>query len=248
MNELLQGKLMWQVLAVILVYKVIATSATFGSGAVGGVFTPTLFVGASLGGLLHFVIAPMFPNVADQSSRFALVGMGAFLAATTQAPMMAIIMLFELTLDYQVVLPLMPACVLAYYMARRVDGRSIYSESLKAKDNNPYERKLADLRVGDLMRPDPVSVPRTAPFEVIAQTFLTQRFNYLYVTGKDREFAGRHFIARRQELPERAGAGPSRHRRRIAARNVPDYHARRAAARGARSVCRTRRRAAAGRF
>jgi CIC family chloride channel protein len=88
------------------------------------------------------------------------------------------------------VLPLMPACVLAYYMARRFDGRSIYSESLLAKDSNPYERKLADLRVGDLMRPNPVSVPRTAPFEVIAQTFLTQRFNYLYVTGKDKEFAG----------------------------------------------------------
>ena len=189
-DALLQGKLAWQILAVVLVYKVIATSATFGSGAVGGVFTPTLFVGASLGGLLHFVIAPMFPAVADQSSRFALVGMGAFLAATTQAPMMAIIMLFELTLDYQVVLPLMPACVLAYYMARRVDGRSIYSESLQAKDTNPYEKKLADLRVGDLMRRNPVSVPRTAPFEVIAQTFLTQRFNYLYVTGKDKEFAG----------------------------------------------------------
>jgi CIC family chloride channel protein len=189
-NILLLGKYMWQILAVILVYKVIATSATFGSGAVGGVFTPTLFIGACLGGLSHFIIAPIFPAVADQAPRFALVGMGAFLAATTQAPMMAIIMMFELTLDYQVVLPLMPACVLAYYMARRFDGRSIYSESLLAKDSNPYERKLADLRVGDLMRPNPVSVPRTAPFEVIAQTFLTQRFNYLYVTGKDKEFAG----------------------------------------------------------
>lgn len=206
-NDLLHGKLGWELLAVVLICKVLATSATFGSGAVGGVFTPTLFVGAGLGGLFHFVIAPMFPAVGDQAARFALVGMGAFLAATTQAPMMAIIMMFELTLDYQVVLPLMPACVLAYYMARRVDGRSIYSDSLKAKDTNPYEKILADLRVGDLMRPDAVSVARTAPFEEIAQTFLTQRFNYLYVTGKGREFAGAvslHDVKSYLNMPELA--------------------------------------------
>ena len=189
-DDILQGRIIWQVLLVVLVFKVIATSATFGSGAVGGVFTPTLFIGASLGALFHFVIAPMFPGMSDQATRFALVGMGAFLAATTHAPMMAIIMLFELTLDYQVVLPMMPACVLAYYTARQFNPRSIYSDSLASKDSHQYERMLADLRVRDLMRTNPVSVNRTAPFKEVAQSFLTQRFNYLYVTGDNRTFEG----------------------------------------------------------
>ena len=101
----------------ILVLKVLATCATFGSGAVGGVFTPTLFVGASLG-FLFGDGAQHFPgHLLVNPSAFALVGMGAFLAATTHAPIMAIIMIFELTLDYQIILPLMLACVIAYYIS-----------------------------------------------------------------------------------------------------------------------------------
>ena len=110
-NAILRGQWVWQTLAILLIFKIIATTATFGSGAVGGVFTPTLFVGASFGFLFGDGAAHLPGHWVANPSAFALVGMGAFLAATTHAPIMAMIMIFELTLDYQIILPLMLACV-----------------------------------------------------------------------------------------------------------------------------------------
>jgi chloride channel protein, CIC family len=174
---------------VILLSKVVATAATFGSGAVGGVFTPTLFVGASLGYLFGIAGAHLPVNLTINPSAFALVGMGAFLAATTHAPIMTIIMIFELTLDYQIILPLMLACVVGYYTSVSLEKRSIYSEALKRKGAGDYRYQLAELHVRDLMKPDPLTVSPTARFAEIAQKFIANRFNYLYVT-EDGRFVG----------------------------------------------------------
>ena len=114
-NAVLHGMWPWQELATILILKIVATSATFGSGAVGGVFTPTLFIGSSIGFLFGAFVQAVSRLPGIQPSAFALIGMGAFLAATTRAPIMAIMLIFELTLDYEVILPLMLACVVAYY-------------------------------------------------------------------------------------------------------------------------------------
>ncbi|HEX4667218.1 MAG TPA: ClcB-like voltage-gated chloride channel protein [Chthoniobacterales bacterium] len=179
-NTILAGTWAWQIVAVILISKVLATAATFGSGAVGGVFTPTLFVGASLGYL--FGVATSQMGLTINPSAFALVGMGAFLAATTHAPIMAIIMIFELTLDYQIILPLMLACVIGYYVSVSFEKRSIYSEALKRKGAGDYRHQLAELHVRDLMKPDPLTVSPAARFAEIGQKFIANRFNYLYVT------------------------------------------------------------------
>ncbi|HZE12512.1 MAG TPA: ClcB-like voltage-gated chloride channel protein [Chthoniobacterales bacterium] len=188
-NATLRGDWVWQTLAVILVFKVLATAATFGSGAVGGVFTPTLFVGAGLGFLfasaLHFLPGHLVLN----TSAFGLVGMGAFLAATTHAPIMAIIMIFELTLDYQIILPLMLACVVGYYTSISIERRSIYAEALKRKGAGDYRKQLAELHVRDLMKRDPITVSPVAHFAEIGEKFVANRFNYLYVT-KDGRFVG----------------------------------------------------------
>lgn len=185
-NGILRGQWLWQALLVILIFKVLATTVTFGSGAVGGVFTPTLFIGASLGFLFgngaqhlpgHFTVNP---------SAFALVGMGAFLAAATHAPIMAIMMIFELTLDYQIILPLMLACVVAYYTSVSIEKRSIYAEALKRKGAGDYRKQLAELHVRDIMKPNPLTVLSTAGFAEIAEKFIATRFNYLYVTQQDR--------------------------------------------------------------
>ena len=183
-NAILRGEWLWQTLLVILIFKVLATSATFGSGAVGGVFTPTLFVGASLGFL--FGDAAQYSHLLVNPSAFALVGMGAFLAATTHAPIMAIIMIFELTLDYQIILPLMLACVVAYYTSVSIEKRSIYAESLKRKGVGDYRRQLAELHVRDLMKTNPLTVSPTDRFAEIGEKFIATRFNYLYVTEGQR--------------------------------------------------------------
>jgi len=189
-NSILHGGWAWQGLLVILILKMAATGATFGSGAVGGVFTPTLFVGASLGYLFGTVLAwiPGFHAVSPIA--FALVGMGAFLAGTTHAPIMAILMLFEMTLDYQIILPLMIASVVAYYTSLHFDRRSIYSESLKRKGALDFRLQLSGLKIADLMKKSPVTVQETARFSEIGSAFIQNRFNYLYVTDASRQFRG----------------------------------------------------------
>ena len=122
----------WSLLAVLLA-KLLATAATVGSGAVGGVFTPTLFLGCAIGALFGGVVHSLLPGVTSVPAAYALVGMGGFLAATTHAPLTSILMLFEMTLDYDMVLPLMLACVTSHYTATRCTAAvsSIYHAALK---------------------------------------------------------------------------------------------------------------------
>ena len=186
----LHGSWFWQMVLEVLVLKLLATAATFGSGAVGGVFTPTLFTGASIGYLFGELVQLVWPGTPPVLSVFTLVGMGAFLAATTHAPIMAIIILFEMTLDYDIILPLMLACVVAHYTSAAFEPASIYSESLKRKGAAYVRQQLAALRVQDLMKKDPVAVREVSRFADIAEDFLTNRFNYLYVVGDERKFMG----------------------------------------------------------
>ena len=130
-NSMLHTQWAWQAVAAILLLKTLATAASVGSGAVGGVFTPTLFVGAALGALYGTGLQALFP-AGDLSavSSYAIVGMGALLAATTYAPLMSILMIFEMTLSYEVMLPLMLACVTGYVVAHRIRADSVYAKSL----------------------------------------------------------------------------------------------------------------------
>ncbi|WP_454675778.1 ClcB-like voltage-gated chloride channel protein [Achromobacter pestifer] len=130
-NSMLHTQWAWQAVAAILLMKILATAASAGSGAVGGVFTPTLFVGAALGALYGSGLQAVFP-AGDLSavSSYAVVGMGALLAATTHAPLMSILMIFEMTLSYEVMLPLMLACITGYVIAHRIRPESVYAKSL----------------------------------------------------------------------------------------------------------------------
>ena len=185
-SGILRGEWIWQTIAVILVFKIFATTATFGSGAVGGVFTPTLFVGASLGFLFGTGTQHVLGHLQVNPSAFALVGMGAFLAAATHAPIMAIIMIFEITLDYQIILPLMLACVVGYYTSVSIEKQSIYAEALKRKGAGDYRKQLAELHVRDIMKPKPLTISPMAGFSEIAEKFIATRFNYLYVADHGR--------------------------------------------------------------
>jgi CIC family chloride channel protein len=130
-GTILRGELVGVMLLAVLVAKLAATSATVGSGAVGGVFTPTLFVGCAIGALFGGVVHHLLPNMTSEPAAYALVAMGGFLAGTTHAPLTSILMLFEMTLDYDIVLPLMLTCVIAHYTAKVYRrGESIYHASL----------------------------------------------------------------------------------------------------------------------
>jgi H+/Cl- antiporter ClcA len=125
----------WQALLTVLLLKMAATAATHGSGAVGGAFTPTLFVGAVLGALFGTLANTILPGSTGPASAYAVVGMGATLAGTTHAPLMAILMVLEMTMDYPIVLPLMLAVVTAHYTARGyTEVKPMYADSLLPRE------------------------------------------------------------------------------------------------------------------
>lgn len=187
---ILQEKWLWSSLAILLVVKVVSTCASFGSGAVGGVFTPTLFVGASLGYLFGHTCQVLGLGYLPSPGAFALTGMGMMLAATTHAPLMAIIMIFELTLDYQLILPLMLGCVLAHFAASGIETRSIYSTSMERKGARVSARQFSQLRVGGLMKRDPLKVYQRTPFGEIAKLFLLNTYRYIYVIDEQDTYLG----------------------------------------------------------
>jgi CIC family chloride channel protein len=180
----------WQAVLVILLFKVVATGATFGSGAVGGVFTPTLLAGAALGYLFASGANGIFPALELAPGAYALVGMGAFLAAATGAPVMALIMIFEFTLNYEVVLPVMLACVFGYYTCRSFGTRFLYNDALERKGAAVVAERLAASSVGELMRRDVVHVPHTATFREVCDAFLQNRFDHLYVVDEEDRYLG----------------------------------------------------------
>jgi CIC family chloride channel protein len=187
--QILNGGLMWNVLLGICACKWLATMASFGSGAPGGVFTPSLFMGASAGYLFGAALHSLWPAAAHDPRAFALVGMGAFLSAASHAPVMAVIMLFEMTLSYDIILPLMLCSVIAYYTAKGIEGASLYSESLKRKTAEtaaPFDEGL----VADLTRPKPPVLTPSTRFADIARTFLNTAVNNLYVVDEAGRFLG----------------------------------------------------------
>ena len=188
--DILTGKLLWVTILGIFACKWLATMASFGSGAPGGVFTPSLFMGAGAGLLFGTAVHNVWPAGAPDPRAFALVGMGAFLSAASHAPVMAVIMLFEMTMSYDIILPLLLCSVIAYYTAKGLQGSSLYSDSLKRKAAAAPDPGLGEGRVADLMRPNPPVVAPTAHFAEIARMFLNVRVNNLYVVDEAGKFLG----------------------------------------------------------
>jgi CIC family chloride channel protein len=195
-----------EILAILLL-KVLATAATFGSGAVGGVFTPTLFIGASLGMLYGRSLQLIFPGLQLDPGMYGVIGMGSFIAASTGAPLMSILMGFELTLDYTLAPLLMVSCVIAYYCSSIFEKRFIYGESLERKGASFFNQQLAEAKIADLIEPDPVTLPTNATFAEIAKVFVQQRLQHIYIVGRENQFLGAvslHDIKEYLDRPELA--------------------------------------------
>lgn len=183
-NSVLQGQWVWQALLAMLALKLLAVSATAGSGAVGGIFTPTLFVGAIAGALFGGVMQTWWPGLIPVPVAVA-VGMGAFLAACTHAPLMSVLMIFEMTESYSVVVPLMAACILAYSVSRLLRPASIYAVGHGGSPHAPVLTMAADL-----LRRDPPTIAPGSSMAQLEEVFLRRRWQHVYVTGADGRFAG----------------------------------------------------------
>ncbi|MFN2128321.1 MAG: chloride channel protein, partial [Anaerolineales bacterium] len=130
----LSNKLLLGVVLSLLVLKIIATSLTLGSGGSGGVFAPSLFMGAMLGTAFELIVRIIFPGIIAPPGAYALVGMAAVFAASAHAPITAIIILFELTGDYRIILPLMLTVVVSTLLSQKfLKGESIYTLKLSRR-------------------------------------------------------------------------------------------------------------------
>ncbi len=196
------------VLAGLVFAKLVATLATVGSGAVGGVFTPTLFLGAGLGATFALSLQQLGAGEDLPIVAFAVVGMGSMLAATTRSPLLAMIMVFEISLDYSLMPPLMLACVVSILVARRLHPDSIYTEPLRRKGLVvPQEATASEAAteriVGDMMRAPVAPVRETATLREIADRFLTGANNFLPVVDAKNQLVG---LVALQDLKEYLGA------------------------------------------
>ncbi len=182
-GSILRGQLVGVWLLSVLVAKVVATSATVGSRAVGGVFTPALFIGCAVGALFGGLLHQALPHFTSQPAAYALVGMGGFLAATTHAPLTSILMLFEMTADYQIVMPLMLTCVVAHFTAKVYrGGESIYHASLTQAFTGQGGDDWRLRTIQALVKPVAVTAPPTQSLQELFAALPTRPVGRVYVT------------------------------------------------------------------
>lgn len=197
----------WFLLGLFLA-KMLAILVTVGSGAVGGVFTPTLFLGAALGNLFGSTLNSL-EWTALPTGAFAMVGMGSVLAGTIHVPLLAMIMVFEISLNYSIMPPLMLACAVATLVARSLHPASIYTEPLRRKGigtNIDVERvgEATQKFVGEIMREPVPPVAATTEFQKLAERFLTSTNNFVPVIDSDQRLLG---IVALQDLKEYLHSG-----------------------------------------
>jgi CIC family chloride channel protein len=179
----------------LLAAKLAATLITVGSGAVGGVLTPTMFIGAGVGSVFGVALHQLGYGQGLPTALFTAVGMGATLAATTRAPLLAVILLFEISLSYTLMPPLLAATVVAVIAARRVHRESVYTDVLRHREGvagreSEYPGASLECTVGDLMQPPVEPVKETASVADVAHRFLSGTNNYLPVVDGNRRLVG----------------------------------------------------------
>jgi CIC family chloride channel protein len=161
----LHGRMVWWMLLVVAGVKILATSATIAGGMSGGIFAPSLVVGAMLGGGFGFLVNDLFPHITAGAGAYSIVGMAAVVAGTTHGPLSAFLILFEMTGGYKIILPLMITCVVATVVARTIRPESIYTLKLLRRGVDIQAGKemnlLRSLTVGENMRRQVESVPES---------------------------------------------------------------------------------------
>jgi CIC family chloride channel protein len=189
--------------------KLLATALTTGCGASGGLFTPSLFFGALIGGAYGFWVHSLWPHVASPYGAYAAVGMAAVAAGTSHAPISAILILFEFTGNYELILPLMVAAMISSLLSRQLRRTSIYTEPLRRKGIElPWrmeEAVLAGLKAEDLARLDPETLRPASRYREVVERFLASRRQRLFVVGDDGALLGAvslHDIKHLLESPE----------------------------------------------
>lgn len=163
-DEAMHDQYTWQVLAALTFLKLAATAASFSSGTPGGLFAPTLFIGAMLGGAVCGITRILVPGFEGETGIYALIGMGTMFAGILRAPITSVFMIIEVSGNYSIVLPVMISNTVAYLVSRRYQHDGIFDVIARQDGiqlpSMEHRREAVVRRVEDAMRPPPIVLPR----------------------------------------------------------------------------------------
>ncbi len=192
--QVLTGDMAWYLLLLLVPIKMLATSITLAAGGSGGIFAPSLFLGAVFGGLFGTVMQLLFPEVVVSSGAYAVVGMSAMVAATTHAPITAFLVIFEMTGDYKLILPLMLCSILASFIASFVMKDSIYTLKLARRGvdlSRGMEVSIMQItRVKEVMDQNMVLLKEGDGFNDLLQKVIHSHHTSYYVIDDNDKFQG----------------------------------------------------------
>ncbi|MGE4560471.1 MAG: chloride channel protein, partial [Desulfobulbus sp.] len=178
----------------LVVIKILATGFSLGSGMSGGIFAPSLFIGAMIGTVFGNLAHTLWPTTHDMTAYFSLIGMGALVSGTTLAPITAIMTIFELTYNYEVILPLMVACIPSVLVVRLLHGYSVYETNLLNRGINIVRghdvNRLRNMLVSNYMCTEVESVGKQMPLGRVAEQMAASNFPHFIVVDENEELAG----------------------------------------------------------
>jgi CIC family chloride channel protein len=194
LSQALQSGLVLKLAVVLIFVKIMATSLSLGSGGSGGIFSPSLFIGAALGSSFGSLLALVFPNLEISPGAYALVAMGGVVAAATHGPITGIVIIFEMSGDYKIILPLMITCIIATLLAVRIKEESIYTLKLKLRGINLYGGReinvLKSLTVNDVYKKSIEIVNESELFPNIVEKIANSKHPLIYVINNDQKICG----------------------------------------------------------
>ena len=193
-NNALYGNMIWYIALALIFVKIIATSITLGSGGSGGIFAPSLFMGAMMGFFFGQGVHSLFPEVTATPGAYALVAMGGLVAGTTRAPITAIIIVFELTNDYNIILPLMVTCIISVILSTKLTRESIYTLKLLLRNIGIKEgmevNVMESLYVKDIYKTDVDSIAVSDNFNNVVNKVLKGISTEYPVVDRDNNVKG----------------------------------------------------------
>ncbi len=193
-DEALHERSAFLLLAALVISKIVATSLTLGSGGAGGMFAPSLFIGAMTGGSFGVVAHTLFPSFTATPGAYATVGIGAFLAAMTHAPLTGIFLLFEMTGNYRIIVPLMITTIIGTLVSKGLYRDSIDTVELTRKgirfDEGRETTVMGKLKVRGVMTPGAVTVRAHTTLKDLIELMINRERFYLPVTDENDKLKG----------------------------------------------------------
>jgi CIC family chloride channel protein len=180
-ERVLMGDLALKTVAILAVLKIVATATCYGSGNAGGIFGPSLFIGAMIGGAVGSIAHTLAPSITAGPGAYALIGMGAAFAGIIRTPITSVIMIFEMTRDYSIIVPLMISNLISYFVSQRLQRQPIYDALANQEGvhlpSGELRQQLSRLQVHSAIRPDDQPLAPEIDFQTAAEVLREKNLN-----------------------------------------------------------------------